>query len=86
MSKPQAKLKDGLLTATVWENQTEDGKIFYSTTLSRSYKKGDDWKESNSFNEDDLLGIARLAGKAYDAIKRLRAQAKADASTGADDQ
>lgn len=31
------------------------------------------------------LVIARLAGKAYDAIKRLRAQAKAAASSGADD-
>ena len=85
MSKPQAKLNDGLLSATVWENRTEDGKTFYSTTLSRSYKAGDEWKESNSFNEDDLLAIARLAGKAYDAIKRLRAQAKAAASSGADD-
>ena len=85
MSKPAVKLKDGLLSATVWENQTEEGKTFYSTTLSRAYQKDDEWKESNSFNEDDLLAISRLAGKAYDSIKRLRAEAKAAASTGSDE-
>ena len=48
------------------------GKWIYSTTLARSNKQAEDWKEGNSFNEDDPLAIARLSEKACNAIKKPR--------------
>ena len=41
---PVAKLRDGLVSASIWERQTEKG-TFYSVTFERRYKdaKGE-WK------------------------------------------
>lgn len=71
-NEPAAKLRDGLLNATVWANQTSEGKTFYSTTLTRSYKQGEEWKQSDSLNTDDLLPAARLLQRAYDEILELK--------------
>lgn len=77
MSKhPAHKIKLGLITATVWEN---DG--FYSVDLSRAYKTSQgEWQSTNSFAQGDLLNAAKCAERAEiwiarqiskDAIQRL---------------
>lgn len=74
-NKPKLKLSDGLITATVWENtiQTDNGEqVRFSTEINRSYKDGDDWKTTYSFNPTDLLKVARLAERAYDQITAAR--------------
>lgn len=74
-SEPHLKKRDGLLTATVWENtvSTEDGeKTRLSIHLVRNYKDGEDWKETSSFSPSELLKVARLAERTYDAILRKR--------------
>ena len=49
---------------SIWENQAnEDGRIFYSTTVSRLYKQKGKWQSSHSLNAEDLL----VAAKALDA-------------------
>ena len=68
MSKPIQKLKDGLITATIWANQNDDGKTRYSVNITRSYLKDETWQETTSFSNGELLRVARLANKAYDAI------------------
>ncbi len=68
MTQPILKLQDGLLSATIWKNQRENGSHRYSVTLTRSFKQGDDWRESNSFSRMEALRISRLAGFAYDEI------------------
>ena len=75
-SEPILKLRDGLITATVWENTTksgEDEKTRLSIELNRSYKDGDDWKTTSSFSQTELLKVARLATRTYDAIQDKRA-------------
>ncbi len=57
-------LKDG-----VWRNETETGPMF-NTTVSRSYKDGDDWKESSSFGYDDVLIVAELLRTCHGFICR----------------
>ena len=69
MTDKPHKIRDGRLAVTVWENTSEEGKVFYSTTLVRSYKDGEDWKETTSLNENDLLKSARLLNKAFDHIQ-----------------
>ncbi len=48
----------GAIRAAVWESTTEEGRVFYNTTITRSYreKNSEEWKESSSFN-----GLADLA-------------------------
>ena len=60
VNQPDHKVKIGLITATIWQN---DG--FYSVDFSRAYKNGDaDWKSTNSFTHGDLMNVARCAQKA----------------------
>jgi hypothetical protein len=62
--KPVHKLKDGAIELAVWLNEAEKGP-FYTVTHRRSYKKGDEWKESDSYGKDDLLALAKLLDLAH---------------------
>ena len=48
----------GAIRAAVWESTTDEGRVFYNATITRSYreKNSEEWKESSSFN-----GLADLA-------------------------
>jgi hypothetical protein len=61
-NKPVHEVKIGLLRGTVWANRQESGRTFYNCTFSRLFKDvTGDWRDTGSFNRDDLLIIAKLA-------------------------
>ena len=62
--QPSAKFRMGRISATVWENQGDKGPWF-STTILRSYKDGDDWKTTSSFGRDDLPLVEKVAAQAH---------------------
>ncbi len=65
-NKPAHKVRIGLITATIWDN---DG--FFSVDLSRSYKNGEnDWKSTTGFHVSDLLNVAKCAERAEVWIAR----------------
>lgn len=66
------------LKAAVWRNETENGPMF-NTTLSRSYKDGETWKESGSFGYDDVLIAAELLRTCHGFISRELAKASQEA-------
>lgn len=69
---PVKKIHDGLLVTSIWKNPTEKGH-FYSATIKNAYVDNEDnFHDSNNFNDGDLLRLARLANKTYDAILELR--------------
>lgn len=59
------------LRATIWKNATEKG-VMYNVTLSRMYKDGDQWKDSQSFGFDDLMNLAKLLADAHTCISVFR--------------
>jgi hypothetical protein len=61
MSRPVHVCRLGLIKAAIWHNMTRSGER-YNVTLTRLFKNGDVWKESNHLGRDDLL----LAGKVLD--------------------
>lgn len=76
MTTPAIKLRDGVLSVTIWRNTSEKG-TYYTVNPQRSYRQGDDtWKETDSLNADDLLAMSELLREAYAWIK---AQKRADA-------
>ncbi len=80
--KPVDTLRDGSLKAVIWANFGEKG-TFYSVQLSRSYQDAENnWHESDSFSNAQLLRIARLAQIAYDEILIRRTNDKAQAKGG----
>jgi hypothetical protein len=77
MSQPAHKFRDGALQVTIWRNPGEKG-TWYSVIPSRGYKKGDDWKETESLGFDDLLPMAKLLNQAHTwIIEAKKADAKA---------
>ncbi|MEQ1883702.1 MAG: hypothetical protein ABL967_01480 [Bryobacteraceae bacterium] len=68
---PVAKLRIGLLSASIWERTTDNG-TFYSVTFERRYRdaKGD-WHGTQSFDKSNLLTLAKLADQADSEIARL---------------
>lgn len=73
-NQPAAKLRDGVLSVTIWKNEREDDKAYYTSILSKSYKDGDEWKDTDNLNADDLLKAAHLLQQAYSKILELKAE------------
>lgn len=85
MSKPAYKIRSGVLHVTIWKNSGEKGD-WYSAVASRSYKQGDDWKETDNFGEGDLLTIAKLFDQADTWImqqKQIDAKARKESEQAA---
>jgi len=71
---PAATIRDRSLKAVIWGNPAgEHDSIRYSVELSAGYKTAEgEWKDTKSFNESELLRVARLAQLAFDKIGELR--------------
>jgi hypothetical protein len=74
--KPTHKIRSGALTVTIWKNQGEKG-AFYTVTPSRSYKKGEEWEETDSYSFDDLMTLAKLLDLAHTWILEQQLTRKA---------
>ena len=68
MSKPEKKFRCGPITASIFaEARVVDGQMvkFYSTSIDKAYKDGDQWKHTTSFAAEDLPKVALLATEVY---------------------
>ena len=74
MNKPEKKFSCGSIAASIWANTkvvTGETVKFYSVTINKAYKEGDEWKHTNSLNIEDLPKVALVATEAYKYV-RLR--------------
>lgn len=62
-SQPAAKFRLGYVTATAWKNDD-----FFNTVLSKSYKDGDDWKDTDRLGTGDLLNAVKCLQRAEEFI------------------
>ena len=46
--QPAHEIKLGKIRATIWANETEDHEVWFNTTISRLYKNGEGWRETNA--------------------------------------
>ena len=67
-NKPAHTARYGALKCTIWMNDSRNGP-FYSTVITRSYKDGEDWRESPSFGQEDLPTLAKAALDAHSWIR-----------------
>jgi hypothetical protein len=58
-NQPVAKYRLGYVTATVWLNGEH-----YNTVLSKAYKDGEDWKDTDQLGAGDLLNAAKVLERA----------------------
>jgi hypothetical protein len=65
--QPVHEVRMGAIKATIWENETSVG-TRHNVNVSRLYKDGDDWKQTESFGRDDLPLLAKVADLAHSWI------------------
>lgn len=70
-TKPVNEIRIGNIKAAIWQNKTEHG-VRHNVTFSRSFKDGDQWKNSDSFGRDDLPRLILAAQKAYEGLFQIR--------------
>ena len=63
-NRPAHEIRFGLIKACIWHNLTRAGER-YNVTLTRLFRNGDVWKESNHFGRDDLLLAAKVLDMAH---------------------
>jgi hypothetical protein len=64
-AQPVQRFRIGLLEAALWQNTSENNRVFYNVTIHRSFQDREgEWKTTGSFNHTDLLNVARLAERA----------------------
>ena len=69
--EPVKKIKVGGIEAAVWENTSKEGNKYYTTTMERNYKDGEEWKKTGSLRSNDLPKAILALQKAFEfsAIK-----------------
>ena len=70
--KPISEVRIGSIKAAIWQNETDGGPRF-NVTFQRLYRdEQNKWHSTDSFGRDDLLVLAKVAEKAFDAIHELQ--------------
>lgn len=62
-SAPVKKFRLGFVEAAIWKNET-NGNTFYNVKLSRTYKDGDELKNTDNLSHGDLLNAAKVLTRA----------------------
>lgn len=73
-SEPIASLRIGRLEAAIWENPREQG-VFHSVTVTRSYRDGENYKSTHSYDPADLANVAKLVNWAADYLIKNQLEA-----------
>lgn len=69
---PVAKIRVGLVTASIWERKTENG-TFYNVTFERRYRDAEgNWGTAHGYDTGDLLALAKAVDLAHTRIMALR--------------
>ncbi|HRA90453.1 MAG TPA: hypothetical protein PK992_20345 [Planctomycetaceae bacterium] len=66
-NKPAHEIRLGRIKAAIWENETQNG-TRHNVKVTRLYKDGNTWKDSDSFGRDDLLVVAKVLDLAHSWI------------------
>jgi len=65
VNRPIHEIKLGHIRASIWMNHSDRQEVWYSVSLSRVYRDGENWKTTASFGRDDLPVVAKAADLAY---------------------
>lgn len=76
-NRPVHEIRHRNIRATIWKNETAKGPM-YNVTVSRSYRDGEQWKDSTSFAFGDLMNLAKALYDAHSAISNVIARERAE--------
>ena len=64
-NKPVHEIRLGRIRLAIWANQTRADQVQFGITLSRIYRDGDRWNDSQTYYPDDLLVVSKIVHMAY---------------------
>jgi hypothetical protein len=62
---PIHEIRLGAIRAAIWANAGRDQWTYFNVTVSRLYKQGEQWRDSQSFGRDDLPVVSKVVDLAY---------------------
>jgi len=79
-TKPVQTFKGGRgITASVFDNTTDEGKHYFSVSVQKRYKAEDgSWNTSSNFTRDELPRLAHVVAKAQAFLFESEASASTD--------
>jgi hypothetical protein len=63
--KPVHEIKLGAIRAAIWANEHGTTDVWFNVTVTRLYKTGTTWSQSNAFRRDDLPLAIKAMEMAY---------------------
>lgn len=82
--RPVHEIRLGRIKAAIWENETREG-TRHNVSLTRIYKDGNTWKDSNSFGRDDLPLLAKVADLAHSWVYGNASSPSSNVATSEED-
>ena len=80
-TKPAHVVRYGTIKGAIWRNVVDNGnasRAMYNVTFTRSYRDGEEWKDSTSFGFDDLLVLGKIADDCHTWIHEQRSRDATD--------
>lgn len=71
-NRPEQNLRYGGVEAAIWRNHGEKGD-FLNTTFTRHFRQDEEWKQTESFREQDLPVLSKIAADAHSEIQKIKA-------------
>jgi hypothetical protein len=78
-NQPAHTIRKHSLKASIWRNETRNG-CLYNVTLIRTYKDGEEFKDTPSLGFDDLANAAKLLLDAESWVSEQLARDKAESA------
>ena len=83
-SKPVETFRHRKISVAVFENKSQKGGTFFTTSVQNRYKPDDgDWQTTNSFMRDELPVLTELVRQAYAFILEKESDRSAEAQQSA---
>ena len=72
-SKPVKVFRLRGVSASVFENSSEQNGTFHKVQIVRTYKDGEEFKTTPTFNRDDLPFVQQVAHRAWEFVHETEA-------------
>ena len=63
---PEHKIRAGNVEVAIWRNTDPEGKSYYTFTLNKSFKKGEEWRNTQTLSKNDLPKAILALKKAFE--------------------
>ena len=81
--RPVKEYPFGNIKASIWENESEDGKSTYRTSFECKYKSGDgDWKEVTSYTVQETVNLSKVLDMCFQWIVERESERRSRRKNG----